>query len=185
MNLGTGRTIDGVRCWEVDRVPAGIAAFPTLSIGFAESGIHEFSPVHYMFNHPSVGRATHYCNGVDNNAPHGLVFGALFMRHFRTTIDRAGARVYMVPDSCGDTGALAAGAPPPPPPRVWTVQVQAQMPAPAPEEVSEEPAAASSAASQPGTAEPLPVSSSASDEREHTAGNNTTVGYVMAALVGS
>jgi hypothetical protein len=133
LRLGAARIIEGARCWPVGRAAAGIASFPTLSIEFAEAGLQEFSPLHYIFSHPSVGAATHYCNGVDTNGNSGLVFGALFMRHFRTTIDRAGARVYMVPDSCGDTDALAAGAPPPsPPPAILAPVPPSPAPAPVP-----------------------------------------------------
>ena len=48
MDLGPSRTIDGAKCWRLNRVPAGgVNAFPTLSIKFAEAGMQEFSPVRF------------------------------------------------------------------------------------------------------------------------------------------
>ena len=41
-----------------------------------------------MFNHPQVKNPTHYCYGILDNGPAGLVLGSLFQRHFFMTIDR-------------------------------------------------------------------------------------------------
>ena len=104
MNLGRAERIDGADCWRVNKVPGGIASFPTYSVDFDEAGMTEFHPVHYMFNHPQVKRPTHYCYGILDNGPAGLVLGSLFQRHFFMTIDREAKRIYMVPDMCGDEG---------------------------------------------------------------------------------
>ena len=54
MNLGRAERIDGADCWRVNKVPGGLASFPTYSVDFDEAGMTEFHPVHYMFNHPQV-----------------------------------------------------------------------------------------------------------------------------------
>lgn len=63
MNLGPTTRVLGADCWAVDRVPGGIAAFPTLEIEFAGAAPQTLHAIHYMFSHPSVDAATHFCNG--------------------------------------------------------------------------------------------------------------------------
>lgn len=63
MNLGPTTRVWGADCWAVDRVPGGIAAFPTLEIEFAGAAPQTLHAIHYMFSHPSVDAATHFCNG--------------------------------------------------------------------------------------------------------------------------
>jgi hypothetical protein len=119
MNLGRGERIDGADCWRVERAPGGLSSFPTYSIEFEGTGLQEFHPVHYMFNHPQVKNPTHYCYGILDNGMAGLVLGSLFQRHFFMQIDRENNKIHMVTDMCGDTGLdkmLGNRAPPPPPP---------------------------------------------------------------------
>ena len=68
-------------------------------------------PTQYIFVHPSEQAPTHYCLGVLDNGPTGVVLGAIFMRHTRMTIDRSGSgqpgvegsgMVFFEPDDCGD-----------------------------------------------------------------------------------
>jgi hypothetical protein len=63
MNLGPTTRVWGADCWAVDRAPGGIAAFPTLEIEFAGAAPQTLHAIHYMFSHPSVDAATHFCNG--------------------------------------------------------------------------------------------------------------------------
>jgi hypothetical protein len=50
-------------CWTVNKVPGGLSSFPTYSVEFEKTGLIEFHPIHYMFNHPRVANPTHYCYG--------------------------------------------------------------------------------------------------------------------------
>ena len=51
----------------VEKVPGGISSFPSYSVEFEGTGLQEFHPVHYMFNHPKVVNPTHYCYGILDN----------------------------------------------------------------------------------------------------------------------
>ena len=48
-------------------MPGGISSFPSYSVEFEGTGLQEFHPVHYMFNHPKVVNPTHYCYGILDN----------------------------------------------------------------------------------------------------------------------
>lgn len=76
MNMGRAERIDGADCWTVDKVPGGISSFPTYSVEFEGTGLIEFHPIHYMFNHPRVQNPTHFCYGILDNGSAGLVLGS-------------------------------------------------------------------------------------------------------------
>lgn len=111
LHLGPEEEIDGALCYKADdqKYPLGISMFPKLKIRFGRIGdsadetVHVLHPVHYMFLHPELRNPTHYCFGILDNGPSGTVLGALFMRHFKTTIDRDTEKVFFVPDECGDS----------------------------------------------------------------------------------
>ena len=88
LKLPKAKSIFDARCWPLNVSNAGMSVFPTFSIQFEGGTRVKVRPEHYMFLHPSVADATHYCNGLANNGYSGLVLGALFMRYFRVTIDR-------------------------------------------------------------------------------------------------
>jgi len=109
LKLPRAERIDGADCWRTAAAPNGIASFPTFSVEFEGAGLVEFGPIHYMFNHPQVIAPTHYCYGILDNGPTGLVLGSLFMRHLFMTLDREGQKVHMATDHCGDTGLHEIG----------------------------------------------------------------------------
>lgn len=106
-----------------------IASCPALQLEFAGASSQTLHAVHYMFSHPSVEAATHYCNGnFDNTGYSGSVLGSLFMRHLHITIERTEQMVYMHEDSCGDDGWVGLSIASAARPRVDDVQIELYAP---------------------------------------------------------
>ena len=132
--LPKAEEIEGASCWTIETVGgssaaassgSGYAQFPELHVQFASKGNGvaadqhgsasrasrlRLHPTQYIFVHPSEEQPTHYCLGVLDNGPSGVVLGAIFMRHTRMTIDRRASgdagegsgMVFFEPDDCGD-----------------------------------------------------------------------------------
>lgn len=109
LKLPRAERIDGADCWRTHSAPGGISSFPSFSVEFEGAGLVEFGPIHYIFNHPQVINPTHYCYGILDNGPTGLVLGSLFMRHIFMTLDREQNKVHMKTDHCGDIGLHEIG----------------------------------------------------------------------------
>lgn len=126
IRLPEAEEVEGATCWSITALgdsPAaassgsGYAKFPELRMQLDSKGngvpadkhgtsnrasMLTLRPTQYMFVHPSEEAPTHYCLGVLDNGPTGVVLGAIFMRHTRMTIDRGGGMVFFEPDDCGD-----------------------------------------------------------------------------------
>ena len=135
VKLPQAEEVEGATCWSIALMgdsPAeassgsGYAKFPDLHMQFQAKGNGispdqhgsasrasklRVRPTQYVFVHPSEQAPTHYCLGVLDNGPTGVVLGAIFMRHTRMTIDRRGSgepgvegsgMVFFEPDDCGD-----------------------------------------------------------------------------------
>ncbi len=135
VKLPQAEEVEGASCWSIASMSdssaaassgSGYSKFPELHMQFGSKGNGVSSdqhgsasrasrlrlrPTQYMFVHPSEEAPTHYCLGVLDNGPTGVVLGAIFMRHTRMTIDRSGSgnpgvegsgMVFFEPDDCGD-----------------------------------------------------------------------------------